>query len=143
MASRDLILRDAVRAALEEHARTGSLTVAAVSAAVAERLGEETEPNRVILPILQRLEHDGHARNTSPNPQCTEWRFVSEGERVAQSERESLRSRARAAAAALQALGVTSAAANRGAVRVSISALDAERLAAVLSDLARCDGELS
>lgn len=143
MTERDLILRDAVLAALEEHARGTSLAVAAVAAAVAARLGNPTEPNRVILPILQRLEREGRAVNTSANPQCTEWRRVSEGERVAQSERESLRSRAKAAAAALQALGVASAAANRGAVRVSISALDAERLAAVLSDLARCDDELT
>jgi hypothetical protein len=143
MTDRDLQLRDAVLAALAAHGRTRSLTVAEVATATAGVLDEPSEPNRVILPILQRLERDGRVRNTSDNPQCTEWRFVSDAERAAEAERVSLRSRAKAAAAALQAVGVASASANRGAVRVSISAHDAERLAAVLSDLATCDGVIS
>lgn len=143
MTDRDLLLRRAILAALESSARSRSLTVAAVAEAAAHVLDEPPEPNRVILPLLQRLEREGRARNTSPNAQCTEWRFVSEAERAAESERASLRSRARAAATLLRGLGVSSASANRGAVRVSISADDAERLAAVLSGLATCDGVIS
>jgi hypothetical protein len=143
MTDRDQILRDAVLVALERHARTSALSVASVATAAARVLDEPPEPNRVVLPILQALQTDGSARNVSDNPQRTAWRFVSDAERLAEAERTSLRSRARAAAAALQAVGVASATANRGAVRVSISATDAERLAAVLSDLATCDGVLS
>lgn len=139
MTERDLILRDAILEALAEYPGR-SLSVAALAALAAERLGVATEPGRVVRPILQSLERDGRVRNTSSNPQCTEWRLVTDAERLADAERTSLRSRARAAAATLRALGVQSASAERGAVRVSISAHDAERLAAALGDLGTCDG---